>query len=182
MKKILVTGFEPFGGSDINYSEEAVELLSVPDGVRKELIPVGFKESPERVSQLLREDDYDSVILVGQAGSRDKVTVEKIAINWQQAGIADNFGFMPEGEKLEENGPDGIFSSVDINAMIGAMNENGGNTAISFSAGSFVCNALYYRTMMRFPDKEIVFIHLPAKELEISVKALEGAIDYICRH
>ena len=178
MKKILLTGFEPFGGSDINYSEEAVKLCSVPDNVDKALIPVGFEVSHRRVAELLEKDSYDAVILVGQAGARDAVTVEKIGINWQQAGIPDNYGVMPLGEKLEEDGPDGIFSKVDINALIKAMNEKGVGARISFSAGSYVCNALYYRTLLAFPGKETVFIHLPAKELEKSVTALEAAVKY----
>ena len=110
--KVLVTGFDPFGGESVNPAYEAVKLLpDILEGAQiiKLEIPTVFKKSIEIVKEAVENYQPDIVINVGQAGGRACVTVEKVAINLADAGIPDNAGDSPEDESLEKDGPDAYF-------------------------------------------------------------------------
>ena len=172
----LITAFEPFGGSEKNYSMLSLDLIEESENLRKALIPVEYRRSYEVLRGILSEGDYDNIILVGQAGSRDKVTIEKIAINWASATIADNGGLLLHGEKLIDEGADGIFSTVDVTGLVDSLKENGLEAAVSYSAGTYVCNALYYQTLLDNPEKKVVFVHVPARDEENSAAILREVI------
>ena len=119
--KVLVTGFDPFGGENVNPAYEAVKLLpDIIEGAQiiKLEIPTVFKKSIEIVKEAVEKDQPDVVINVGQAGGRACVTVEKVAINLADAGIPDNAGDSPEDESLEKDGPDAYFSTLPVKAMV----------------------------------------------------------------
>ena len=189
MKKLLITGFDPFDGATINPSWEAVKLL--PDKVGeyelyKLQIPTVFGLAPKTVLEKAAELNPDVIISVGQAGSRKAVTPERIGINVRDARITDNAGISPKDEAIVPGGPDGYFSTLPVKAMIDAINEAGLPGAISNTAGTFVCNDVLYSLLHRYAGTHVRcgFIHVPwlpeqgepNLPLEDTAKALEAAI------
>ena len=193
MKKLLISGFDPFGGEKINPSFEAVKLL--PDTIgeyelTKIELPTVFGRAAEIMTAKIEELRPDAVICVGQAGGRSGITPEVIGINLREAKIADNAGNMPQNEPVREGAPDGIFATLPIRKMVEAIKAIGLPAALSYSAGAFVCNDLLYSLLHEFKntDIKIGFIHVPflpeqAKEgvpsMELSdiTKALLAAIE-----
>ena len=189
MKKLLITGFDPFDGATINPSWEAVKLL--PDTIgeyelHKLQIPTMFGLAPQTVLAEAEKLQPDVIISVGQAGTRPAVTPERIGINVRDARICDNAGISPKDEAIVPGGPDGYFSTLPVKAMITAMNEAGLPAAISNTAGTFVCNDVLYSLLHHYAgtDTRCGFIHgpwLPEQgepnlSLESTAKALEIAI------
>ena len=193
MKKLLISGFDPFGGEKINPSFEAVKRL--PDTIgeyelTKIELPTVFGRAAEIMTAKIEELRPDAVICVGQAGGRSGITPEVIGINLREAKIADNAGNMPQNEPVREGAPDGIFATLPIREMVEAIKAIGLPAALSYSAGAFVCNDLLYSLLHEFKntDIKIGFIHVPflpeqAKEgvpsMELSdiTKALRAAIE-----
>lgn len=168
MKKILITGFDPFGGEKINPATESVKQL--PDeilGVKiiKREIPTVFNRSIEVLYAALKEEQPDAVICIGQAGGRPNMTVERVAINQDDARIKDNEGNQPIDHPIFEEGPAAYFSTLPIKAMVRDMKEAGIPAAISNTAGTFVCNhvmygALHYAATHQ-PHLKAGFVHIP---------------------
>lgn len=166
--KILVTGFDPFGGEKINPAIEAVKRL--PDEIDgnqivKLEVPTIFYQSAQVVKKAIEKEKPDMVINVGQAGGRSAITPERIAINFQTGATPDNSGKAPKEGKIEENGADGYFTQLPIKKMVTAMRKEGIPAEVSNSAGTYVCNHLFYEVQyMRsreFPDLKAGFIHIP---------------------
>ena len=165
---ILVTGFDPFGGEKINPAYEAVKLL--PDNIGgaqiiKKEIPTVFGKGGGEVEKTISEHCPDCVICVGQAGGRSCISIEKVAINFIDARIADNEGNQPINTAIIPDGPTAYFSSLPIRAMVENVRENGIPANISYSAGTFVCNEVMYR-LLYLADKKYHhikggFIHVP---------------------
>jgi pyroglutamyl-peptidase len=165
-RKILISGFEPFGGESINPSWEAVKLL--PDGeesfdVEKILIPTVYSEAAEMLYKRAVEIGADMVISVGQAGGRAAITPEVLGINLREASIADNAGVVHSGEPIRDGAPSAYFSTVAVRDMVSALREQGIPAALSYSAGAFVCNDVLYTLLDRFDKSgvKIGFIHVP---------------------
>lgn len=166
--KILVTGFDPFGGEKINPAYEAVKLL--PDNIGgaqiiKKEIPTVFGKGGCEAEKAISEHCPDCVICVGQAGGRSCISIEKVAINFIDARIADNEGNQPINTSIIPDGPTAYFSSLPIRAMVENVRENGIPANISYSAGTFVCNEVMYR-LLYLADKKYHhikggFIHVP---------------------
>lgn len=166
MKKLLISGFDPFGGERINPSFEAVKLL--PDVIgeyelTKIELPTVFGRAAEIMIEKIAEIRPDAVICVGQAGGRRGITPEVIGINLREASIADNAGNMPRNEKIRKVAPDGIFSTLPVREMVEAIKAEGLPAYLSYSAGAFVCNDLLFSLLYEFKDTEIKigFIHVP---------------------
>jgi pyroglutamyl-peptidase len=170
MKKILVTGFDPFDNQTINPSFEAVKLL--PDTIGEyELIKLEvktiFKYSVEQVLDIIKNAKPSFVLMVGEAGDRDKISLEKIGINWDDARIPDNGGQQPRASKISENGTDGIFATINVEAIYEALKSANISAEISYNAGTFVCNHLLYSVLNYLttsPSFKIIkagFIHVP---------------------
>ncbi len=168
--KVLITGFQPFGKESMNPSFEAVRLL--PDEINgaqiiKAEIPVVFRKGGQKVQELVCQEKPDIVILVGQAGGRSSMNVERVAINCEDcpSGFPDNDGNCPQGEKAFEDGPDAYFSNLPIKAMVKKMMDNGVPAAISNTAGTYVCNDLMYHLLYHIhhecPNTRGGFIHVP---------------------
>lgn len=148
--KILITGFEPFGGEKVNPAWEAVKLL--PDTVAgaeiiKMEIPTVFFESGAAVAEGIRRYRPDAVVSVGQAGGRSCITVEKVAINLADAGIPDNAGRQPEDEPIQPDGPDAYFATIPVRAVVENVRRHGIPCHISYTAGTYVCNCVMYQTL-----------------------------------
>lgn len=189
MKKLLITGFEPFGGETINPSWEAVKLL--PGRIEEyELckleIPVVFGIAARTVLEKAEKLHPDVILCIGQAGGRDSVTPERIGINIRQAGIPDNAGNQPNGESIVPNGPDGIFSTVPAEAMAAAIRNAQLPGKVSNTAGTYVCNDTLYMLLHHYAGTAVRagFIHVPYLPeqgtpnlpLEQIVQALTAAI------
>lgn len=187
--KLLITGFDPFGGESINPSWEAVKLL--PDTVGdyalyKMNIPTIYGTAARLVLEKAEQIGADVILCVGQAGGRSAVTPERIGVNIRSARIPDNAGNQPVEQPVAEGGPDGIFSTVPVAEMARAIQDAGLPGAVSNSAGTFVCNDVLYTLLYRYADTpvRVGFIHVPYLPeqgtpnlpLEETVRALTAAI------
>lgn len=198
--KVLITGFNPFGGESKNPAFEAVKRL--PDGfenieIVKVEVPTEFYESVRVLRHHVEKERPDLVICVGQAGGRAAVSIERVAINIDDARIPDNAGNQPLDEAIVENGPAAYFSTLPIKAMANAIREGGIPATVSNSAGTYVCNHIMYGLMhmidTSFPGTRGGFIHvpyledqvldkpnMPAMSLASITKALEIAVKTAC--
>jgi pyroglutamyl-peptidase len=150
--KALVTGFEPFGGEDINPSSAAIRRLPPSLGrliVATRTVPTSFGQALEALDQALTEQRPDIVLAVGQAGGRSALSLERVAINLDDAQIADNAGARPIDRPIVPGGPAAYFSTLPIKAALQALRAAGLPAAISESAGTYVCNHLFYGLMHR---------------------------------
>ncbi len=193
--KIIVTGFDPFGGEKINPSIECVKALPEIEGVeliRLEL-PTVFKESAKRLNEVINDVKPDAVLSVGQAGGRAGITMERIAINVDDARIPDNISQQPIDETIQTEGEPAYFSTLPIKRIVKAIREAGISAEVSNSAGTFVCNHIMYQSLFAATKAEkpfkAGFMHIPfipeqttdkpSLPLEESTKALQIAIETI---
>lgn len=193
--KIIVTGFDPFGGETINPSIECVKALPEIEGVeliRLEL-PTVFKESAKRLNEVINEVKPDAVLSVGQAGGRPGITMERIAINVDDARIPDNISQQPIDETIQTEGEAAYFTTLPIKRIVKAIREAGISAEVSNSAGTFVCNHIMYQSLFAATkaDKPFKagFMHIPfipeqttdkpSLPLEESTRALQIAIETI---
>ena len=189
MKKLLITGFDAFGGADKNPSWMAVNAL--PDVVGeftlcKRMIPTVFGKAAETVLAAAEEFRPDVILCVGLAAGRDAVTPERIAVNVRDARIADNARNRPDGIPIAENAPAAYFSTVPVKDMAQAIRDAKIPASVSNSAGTFVCNDTLYTLLHRFAGTSVRvgFIHIPclpdqgspSLPLEASIRALQAAI------
>lgn len=166
MKKLLVTGFDPFGGQPVTPAREAV--LRLPDTVggyeiTKLEIPTVFGLAAETVMKVTEELRPHAILCVGQAGGRAAVTPEVVAINLREATIPDNAGNIPVNTPVIENAPAAYFSTLPVRDMVRAVKERGIPCALSYTAGTFVCNDLLYTLLHRYRDTDVKvgFVHIP---------------------
>ena len=176
MKHLLITGFDPFGGEIVNPSWEAVTRLPEIIGdyrLTKKQIPTVFAVAADTVLAAAAQDTPDVILCVGQAGGRDAVTPERVAINIASAKIPDNAGNIPVETPVIPGAPDGIFSTVPVTAMADAITAAGLPGKISNTAGTFVCNDTLFRLLHRFAETgtQVGFIHVPW----LPEQAAEGA-------
>ena len=193
--KIIVTGFDPFGGEKINPSIECVKALTEIEGVeliRLEL-PTVFKESAKRLNEVINDVKPDAVLSVGQAGGRPGITMERIAINVDDARIPDNISQQPIDEAIQLDGEAAYFTTLPIKRIVKAIREAGILAEVSNSAGTFVCNHIMYQALFAATkaDKPFKagFMHIPfipeqttdkpSLPLEESTKAVQIAIETI---
>lgn len=166
--KILVTGFDPFGGEPINPALEAVkglaDTISGAEIIKLE-IPTVFGKSAEVVRKAILEHQPDVVLNIGQAGGRFAPSPERVAINVDDARIPDNEGNQPVDEAIQSDGEPAYFTQLPIKAMVAAMKEAGFPAAVSNTAGTFVCNHIMYQVQYmidkEFPNMTGGFIHVP---------------------
>lgn len=163
--RILVTGFEPFGGDSLNASGVVVESLARtwthPDVVlATAVLPVEFTRAPEALASAIREFDPDVVIALGEAGGRNAITPERWAGPTAHGRIADNAGFAPV-EQLLDGVSGNLASRMDVDAMVAAIRAVGVPAEASSDAGRYVCNAAY-RALLREHTMPATFMHLPA--------------------
>lgn len=168
MKTVLITGFEPFGGEQINPSWEVVSRLdnAIIRGCRvvARQLPCVFGESLSVLNAAIDALSPTLVLAVGQAGGRSDITVERVAINVDDARIADNKGQQPVDMPIVIDGPAAWFSTLPIKAMVSAMREAGVPASVSQTAGTFVCNHVMYGLLHKLSGLSEVkggFIHIP---------------------
>ena len=166
--KILVTGFDPFGGEKVNPALEAVKSLpSEIHGaeVHWVAIPTVFYQSAEVLEAEINRYHPDAVLCIGQAGGRASLTPERVAINQDDARIPDNQGNQPIDTSICLDGQAAYFSTLPIKAMVKAIKEVGLPATVSNTAGTFVCNHLMYQALYladkKFPHMRAGFMHIP---------------------
>ena len=193
MKKLLITGFEPFGGEKINPSWEAVVRL--PDTINdyeliKLCIPVVFGDAAQQVIKLAEEINADDILCIGQSGGRNAITPELVGINLRYASISDNNGYKPMDEPIIKGGASAYFATLPMRRIATKINEKGISSHLSYSAGAYVCNDVIYTLLNHFENTKtrVGFIHVPycteqektpSMELEIIIRAIEVAIENI---
>lgn len=201
--KILVTGFDPFGGEKVNPAYEAVKLL--PNNIAgaeiiKLEIPTVFTRSTSVVEDSIKKHNPDVVLGIGQAGGRSSITVEKVAINLAEARIPDNDGEQPLDQELQEDGETAYFATVPVKAMVNNIRAHGIPANVSYTAGTYVCNSIMYNVLYmvhkRYPNIRAGFIHVPfsteqaaakpdgtaSMSVETISKAIEHAIEAIAEN
>ena len=192
MKRILVTGFDPFGGQPVNPAREAVLRLPETVGsyeIAKLEIPTVFGLAAETVLKAADELRPHAILCVGQAGGRSAATPEVVAINLREASIPDNAGNMPVNTPVIENAPAAYFATLPVRDMVRAVKERGIPCALSYTAGTFVCNDLLYTLLHHYRDTDVKvgFVHIPylpeqagegvpSMELDTVVEALTAMI------
>lgn len=166
--KILVTGFEPFDNEKINPAWEAIKKLpNILEDIEilKFEIPTAFITSYKLLFKLIEENKPDVVLCIGQAGGRFDFTVERIAINIDDARIPDNNGFQPIDKPIFQDGENAFFSSLPIKAIVSELNKNNIPASISNTAGTFVCNHIMYSLLYYIKKNNLNirggFIHVP---------------------
>ena len=168
MMKILVTGFDPFGGESVNPSWMAVEKLTdtVPGAdIIKRSLPVVWFKALDLLESYIEELKPDVVVMCGQAGGADSMRIERVGINLCEARIADNDGVKLVGDPILKDGPTAYFSTFPYRAMFAAVEEAGIAVKHSFSAGAYLCNHVLYGALhlaeTKYPGMKAGFIHVP---------------------
>ena len=200
--KILITGFDPFGGEPVNPALEAVKLMKdeiVGAKIIKLEIPTVFRKSVEKIHEMMKAEQPDVVLSIGQAGGRFGVTPERVAINVDDARIKDNEGNQPVDTPIFTDGEAAYFSNLPVKAMVEAIKNKGLPSTLSNSAGTFVCNHVMYGVLYyihkEFPNVRGGFIHVPFITDQVVTKpnvasmaladiteALESAVEAIVKN
>ncbi|MFE1629018.1 pyroglutamyl-peptidase I [Brevibacillus reuszeri] len=203
MTKVLVTGFDPFGGEPINPAWESVKELAKIESdqykVEVRQIPTVFNKSIEHLYAAIEETKPDIVLCIGQAGGRGDLSIERVAINVNDARIADNEGNQPIDTPIVEHGPAAYWSTLPIKSMVHELQQQGIPASISQTAGTYVCNHVFYGLMHYVAENKATirggFIHIPylpeqaarqsgqpSMALETIVKGLRVAIEAVISH
>lgn len=201
--KLLLTAFEPFNGGTINPSQLVLEQVKEPSGMElvKVLLPVEFWRTSEEIKQLLQRHRPDVVLSLGQAGNRPEICVERVAVNLDCVRssdglreVADNAGDTPVDVPIAADGENAYFSTLPVWELVSAIKEQGVAGAVSYSAGTYVCNHVMYTVLYEAakhsPEMKAGFIHVPflpeqmagrssgyAMELDDMVKGIQAVLE-----
>lgn len=200
--KILVTGFDPFGGEPINPAIESVKRL--PDNIEgaeiiKLEIPTVRKKSLEKIEKAINEHNPDVILSIGQAGGRFDISIERVGINLDDFRIPDNEGNQIIDEPIFPDGENSYFVKLPVKAMVQNVQKNNIPASVSYTAGTFVCNHVLYGVLYliekKYKGKKSGFIHIPflpqqvvdkrntpSMELNTIVKGLTAAIEAIVKN
>jgi pyroglutamyl-peptidase len=171
MNRVLITGFEAFDGTQVNPSWTAVRMVeSQPSPepsieLHARLLPCRFGASLDELWSAVEQLDLDVVICVGQAGGRPEVSVERVAVNLDDARIPDNGGAQPIDRPIAPDGPAAYFATIPVKASVASVRALGVPAGLSNTAGTFVCNHVFYGLLHRSatlrPDLRGGFVHVP---------------------
>jgi pyroglutamyl-peptidase len=195
MKTVLLTGFEPFAGAGLNPSEQIVKTIAGTgiEGVELHtaVLPVVYTESSELLRHLIKLHKPDVVICLGQAEGRREISFERVAINLDDARLADNAGRVVLDQPVVAGGPSAHFTTLPVKEMVAAVRAEGIAAGLSTTAGTFVCNHIFYAMQHALAENPVKsgFIHvplmpeqasefegLPTMPIDQQVRAIEVAI------
>lgn len=192
MKKLLLTGFDPFGGAKVNPAWEAVRRMPERIGdteICKIQIPTVYGKAAAVVLQTAASFRPDTILCVGQAGGRQKICPERIAVNIRDSAAADNAGVVCCGKPVVEGAPAAYFTTIPVEKIAACLQEASVPAAVSNHAGCFVCNDVFYELLHHFDstDTKIGFVHVPllpeqgspSLDLNTIVRALEMIVETI---
>lgn len=196
--KILVTGFEAFHGEEINPSEEIVKALAESAGEKLHtlVLPVEFKEAEKKLEEAVIRIQPEAIISLGQAAGREGITLERVAINVDDAKFPDNIGYQPIDTPIREGGQAAYFTTLPVKKMLDYLRANQIEARISNTAGTYVCNHVMYHALFlaetRYPSMKAGFVHVPyikaqvmekentpSMELSDMIRAVEFLIRYL---
>ena len=191
--RVLLTGFEPFGGSYINSSWETayhIGQLAI-SGVEMKVVqlPVSFISSGKLIRKLLQTHKPDALVMLGQRGKGQNIDIERIAVNMMDSMNPDNDGFCPRELPIVENGSNAYFSNMSVKTLKDALENSNIPSKVSNSAGLYVCNCTYYHALSEILDNKLptkaVFVHLPKLSndftIELLVKSIKKIIEAILK-
>lgn len=178
---ILISGFESFGGREVNNSWEIAKRFEAYHELDVCRVPVSFKKAHEVIIDALRRKKYDLVIMLGETSlTTDYVRLERLAINYIDSAGPDNEGNIANDEVLVKNAPKAYFSTLPIKRYVTHLKELGHKVKSSNSTGTFVCNSLYYHVLRYLEENgsetAALFIHLPASTETVSLKEMENTL------
>lgn len=166
-RRILLTGFEPFGGEAVNPSADVAQALHGSSLAGHEVtglvLPCEFERSLRVLAEAMETCQPSLVLALGQAAARGEISIERVAINLDDARIADNAGAEPIDVPIVPGGPAAYFSTLPVKAMVSALGEAGVPAGLSCSAGTYVCNHVFYWLQHRLAGADVRsgFMHLP---------------------
>ena len=173
MASILVTGFEPFLKEIVNPSGEILRSLPVSPEVETLILPVSYERSWRALQSHLENRSYEFILMLGQAGGRAQISLEKVALNLQDSATADEDGMLRLDQKISVEGPKAIISSLPLREWASLLLSKQRPVNVSHSAGAFVCNSLYYQLSEKFFDSEqtrVLFVHVPYLSEQVQEK------------
>ena len=188
-KKILITGFEPFGGESLNPSQILLEKLQQDSAFLAQadfvLLPVSFANAKPKLQEILLHNSYDRVFLLGQAGGRETVCLEQVALNWM-GGVRDEAGFLPEDGAIEPLAPAAYISDLPLRALANKLKGEGFPVSVSLTAGAFLCNFVYF-TACQILEKQgrgarALFVHVPYLPEQVRAKPEKASLDLELMH
>lgn len=183
-RSVLLTAFEPFAGATHNPSIAVTEHVAMewerPEQLHREVLPVAYDRAGLRLLELLQEVEPAVVVSVGLAARRDRPSLERLAVNIREAEIPDNDGARPFDTPVIAGGPLALSTTLPVRASASRLTDAGHDVELSMTAGTFVCNAVFYRAAtwanLR-PGRRAGFVHVPLDRLEDSVAAVRTVIE-----
>ncbi|WP_413557341.1 hypothetical protein [Bdellovibrio sp. HCB209] len=165
MKRILLTGFEPFGDQALNPSELLVKALAAEfSQLTTQVLTVHFDQAVAEINKTLQGNaPFDAIVMLGQAGGRAKICLERYAHNWMENKFADLKNPAIDPRAIETNSPAAIMTPLPVEELRDKLNTQFPNspTTVTLSAGSYVCNHLYFKTLSHHGDTPALFVHVP---------------------
>ena len=182
--RVILTGFEPFGGSDVNSSwETAVRVKQLPHiGIELEVLqlPVSFKRAGEAIREILQTKRPDILVVLGQRGRGQNLDIERIAVNLMDSANSDNDGYCPQEQTIVDDGDSAYFSNIPVKILRDALLSRGMPAKVSNSAGLYVCNSTYYNALDEIYKYSLqvkaVFVHLPKLDDKFTVDILADSV------
>lgn len=166
--RILITGFDAFGKDTYNPSFEAIKTLDdniLGAEIIKVQLETKFINAQDKLVELMDQFKPDYVILTGQAAGRDKISLEKVALNVMNSNICDNDNFKPVDQSITDNNEYALITSIDLLSLKSYLDKDKIPNHISYHAGTFVCNSSYYRVLdlidKKYNNTKALFIHVP---------------------
>jgi pyroglutamyl-peptidase len=160
--KVLISGFEPFLGESVNPSELLVhEIKKTFSDISILVLPVEFKHAFEILKKEIQLQKPDVVVMLGQASGRKNISFEKIGLNWIQTNNPDESGFVPKTGPIVMGQVLALMSKFPVDEVVQKLKHQNWPVEVSFSAGTFVCNDLYFKVLLEFNELKSVFIHVP---------------------
>lgn len=182
--KLLISAFMPFANNEVNYSLEVLNKLIEHQDIVKVVLPVLYKDSFAILEKVIEEQKPDLIILLGEARSYPSVGFEVIAVN-EFGRHADSAGLVPASRFIIEGGPDGIFMTLNFELFTAAFNETNTMFHRSYSAGTYVCNTLIYKTLYYLESYNLKvqcgFIHIPDREKQGTSSVVIGLNNYLTK-
>ena len=173
--RILVTAFEPFGGSDTNISQRVLDAILAD--VAKLLLPVSFRRAPEVLNEAIEQFQPDVIIAMGQAAECDKIRLERLAINMMDSAKGDNDGCIPNEELICPEAPLALKTSLPVKQLCADCINAGLPTKVSNSAGLYVCNRIYFEALRHTTNS--LFVHIPKDmDVETAKQTINQLIKY----
>ena len=183
--RVLLTGFEPFGGDTVNSSQETVRAVTCDEfgdiEVITDILPVSFNRVEKALCGLIDETDPDVVIMLGQSGLSDCIKIERVALNLMDSVNGDNDGYTPDEETICPDAPPAYFAQLPVKKLRNCLIQTGIPAKTSSSAGLYVCNRTYFAALHHIATTgsktKAVFIHLPKISEDWTVERMTTAIE-----